>query len=160
MMKSQISAFMDGELLDEETDALLSALKRDETLLAEWTTFHVISDALKEHYSPRRELSPQFSERMKRRLNEEPTVLAPEKRAPRRPRTYALSAAASVAAVAMVFGITLYDEKPGEIAQDSTTAASTRVDDYLLAHQEYSPSTMMQGMAPYVRTVSVARDGK
>jgi sigma-E factor negative regulatory protein RseA len=28
------------------------------------------------------------------------------------------------------------------------------VNDYLTAHQEFSPSTAMQGLAPYVRTVS------
>jgi sigma-E factor negative regulatory protein RseA len=159
-MRHQISAFMDGELLDEETDVLLSALKRDETLFNEWATFHVIGDALKEHYSPRRELSVDFGERMKRRLNEEPTVLAPERSAPRRQRAWALSAAASVAAVAMVLGITFYNENPVEVGQETTSVASTRVDDYLMAHQEFSPSTMMQGMAPYVRTVSVARDGR
>ena len=159
-MKHQISAFMDGELLDEETDALLAAVKRDEMLLNEWTTFHVIGDALKEHYSPRRELSADFRERMKRRLSEEPTVLAPERSAPRRQRTLALSAAASIAAVAMVLGITFYNENPGETGQEATSTAATRVDDYLMAHQEFSPITMMQGMAPYVRTVSVTRDSR
>lgn len=29
-----------------------------------------------------------------------------------------------------------------------------RIDAYLLAHQEFSPSTTMQGLAPYVRTVT------
>jgi sigma-E factor negative regulatory protein RseA len=157
-MKHQISAFMDGELLEEETDHLLAALKRDEALVAEWTTFHVISDALHEHWTQPRHLSPQFAKRMKQRLNEEPTTLAP-KQPVRRPRALVLSAAASVAAAAMVLGITFYNETPTEIAHESSSVAND-VDDYLLAHQEFSPSTMMQGMAPYVRTVSVTREAK
>jgi len=28
-------------------------------------------------------------------------------------------------------------------------------EDYLLAHQEYSPATAMQGVGPYLRAVSV-----
>lgn len=156
-MKHQISAFMDGELLEEEADQVLAALKRDEALFAEWTAFHVISDAFREQYA----VSPRFAERMRKRLTEEPTLLAPQKAkaAPRRPRAFALSAAASVAAVAMVLGITYYNDTPTEIAarDSSSSSFSARVDDYLMAHQEFSPSTVMQGMAPYVRTVSVGR---
>jgi sigma-E factor negative regulatory protein RseA len=157
-MKPEISAFMDGELLEEETDRLLAALKRDDALLAQWTDFHVISDALKEQYSLRRELSDDFAHRMKKRLSQEPTVLSPGKSAARAPRRLVLSAAASVAAIAMVLGIAFYNETPNEIAQQSEAPAANQVDDYLMAHQEFSPSTMMQGVAPYMRTVSAARE--
>jgi len=34
-----------------------------------------------------------------------------------------------------------------------------RVNEYLMAHQEYSPSTILQGVAPYVRTVAATDDG-
>jgi sigma-E factor negative regulatory protein RseA len=34
-----------------------------------------------------------------------------------------------------------------------------KVNEYLMAHQEYSPSTAFQGVAPYVRTVSESQDG-
>jgi sigma-E factor negative regulatory protein RseA len=155
-MKHQISAFMDGELLEEETGALLTQLKRDGALFTQWADFHVISDALKEQYSLQRELSPAFRERMSKRLSEEPTILAPQQTPPRRPRVLALSAAASVAAVAMVLGVAFYNEQPAEFAQPTAAATTTSVDDYLMAHQEFSP--MMQGVAPYVRIVSVARE--
>jgi sigma-E factor negative regulatory protein RseA len=157
-MKPEISAFMDGELLEEETDRLLAALKRDDALVAQWTDFHVISDALKEQYSLRRELSDDFAHRMKKRLSQEPTVLSPGKPAARTSRPLVLSAAASVAAIAMVLGIAFYNETPNEIAQQSEAPAANQVDDYLMAHQEFSPSTMMQGVAPYMRTVSAARE--
>jgi sigma-E factor negative regulatory protein RseA len=31
------------------------------------------------------------------------------------------------------------------------------MNEYLIAHQEYSPSTAIQGLAPYIRTVSSAQ---
>ena len=33
-------------------------------------------------------------------------------------------------------------------------SATRQLNDYLIAHQEYSPSTAIQGVAPYVRTVA------
>ena len=33
-----------------------------------------------------------------------------------------------------------------------------RVNDYLLAHQEYSPSSVVHGVVPYVRTVSMTAE--
>jgi hypothetical protein len=38
--------------------------------------------------------------------------------------------------------------------------AAQGVNDYLLAHQRFSPSSVMGGMAPYVRTVSEAREAR
>lgn len=158
-MKHQISAFMDGELLDEETDQLLAALKRDDALFAEWTAFHVISDALKRQYVEPSALPGDFAQRMRERLQQEPAVFSPDRVTERRPRRFALSAAASVAAVATVAGITFYNETPTteNVARESSPLVR-QVDDYLMAHQEFSPSTVMQGMAPYVRTVSVIRE--
>ncbi len=152
---------MDGELLDEETDQLLAALKRDDALLTEWTAFHVISDALKRHYVEGSRLSPDFVRRVRERLQEEPTVLSPARMSERKPRKLALSAAATVAAVAMVAGIVFYNETPTteSVARESSSLAN-QMDDYLMAHQEFSPSTVMQGMAPYVRTASVNREDK
>jgi sigma-E factor negative regulatory protein RseA len=34
------------------------------------------------------------------------------------------------------------------------------VNDYVLAHQRFSPSSAMGGMAPYVRTVSESREAR
>jgi sigma-E factor negative regulatory protein RseA len=36
--------------------------------------------------------------------------------------------------------------------------ATGRISEYLIAHQEFSPSTSIQGVAPYIRTVSSWQD--
>jgi sigma-E factor negative regulatory protein RseA len=40
------------------------------------------------------------------------------------------------------------------IGSTSTDSAAEDMREYLMAHQQYSPSTAMQGVVPYVRTVS------
>ena len=75
---------------------------------------------------------------------------------------FALSAAASVAAVAVVGWISFQSidqsqQNANAIAANTSVPAPARMNDYLLAHQEFSPSTAMQGVAPYVRTVADAQ---
>ena len=121
----------------------------------------------------RGQISPEIAARVVARLREEPTVLAPRpgKRNPiGRLGWYAMSAAASVAAVAFV----VWTASPGWRAEPQLaggSAASTaaapvttlisiephpEVENYLLAHQPYSHRSAMQGIATYVR----ANDGR
>ena len=44
------------------------------------------------------------------------------------------------------------------LPQPVAAANQARVNEYLMAHQEYSPSTTLQGVAPYVRTVSAIHE--
>lgn len=165
-MKSKISALMDGELAQHETRAALDALRLDGEALDGWRRYHLIGDLLRDSQLP----SPGLAARVAERIAREPTVLAPPRRriqAPRMP-VWALSAAASLAAVAFVgwvaFGpqdepqlarsqpkILAAQEMPQELPQVAPPAAAN---DYLLAHQGYSPRNTLQGVAPYVRTVS------
>jgi len=69
-------------------------------------------------------------------------------------RRLALSAAASIAGVALVAWLTLFDSPFAPQTQLAATPANGAVNDYLLAHQQFSPNTAMQGVASYVRTVS------
>ena len=94
-----------------------------------------------------------------------------------RPWHYGMAAAASVAAVALVgwFGVQEFSLGPGaselaavrtartalataadpkSIAQASRKAQGLGINPYLMVHQEYSPTTAMQGVRPYVRTVA------
>ncbi len=94
-----------------------------------------------------------------------------------RPWHYGMAAAASVAAVGLVgwFGMQEFNLGPGvselatarpatttlataadtkSIAQANRKAQSLGINPYLLVHQEYSPTTAMQGVRPYVRTVA------
>ena len=69
-------------------------------------------------------------------------------------RRLALSAAASIGGVALVAWLTLFDSPLAPQTQLAATPANGAVNDYLLAHQQFSPNTAMQGVASYVRTVS------
>ncbi len=129
-----------------------------------------------------------FSARFNARLAQEPTVLAPRATrlfpVKSKFQTIALSAAASFAAIAVVGWMALSNVKPdapGELAKASVAAqpqiaavapqtaaaliaaakpaaAPDHMHEYLLAHQGISPSTAIQGVAPYIRTVSNAGD--
>jgi sigma-E factor negative regulatory protein RseA len=172
-MKERLSELMDGELDDRSAAALLDALGRDRQALQAWRTYHVISDAMRETLI----LSEDFAARFSERLAAEATVLAPRARPMTESRKwFALSAAASLAAVAFV-GWMAFAPQPGvapaaqvqpaqvpaQVAQVAAQVADvkpnivplpTAANDYLLAHQGFSPRVSLQGMAPYVRTVS------
>jgi sigma-E factor negative regulatory protein RseA len=100
------------------------------------------------------------------RIAQEPTVLAPSRRRIEAARVpvWALSAAASLAAVALVgwvaFGpreepqLALSQPQVPAVQEAPQVAPPAAANDYLLAHQGYSPRNSLQGVAPYVRTVS------
>jgi sigma-E factor negative regulatory protein RseA len=172
----KISALMDGELDEQETRRLLVRLRERDDLREDWDTFHVIGDALRGE----RSLSVGFGRRVSDRLMQEPTILAPQRGLARRIATYGLSAAASLAAVALVGWVAISTNSfvspqpeiasaPSPVAAPEVAVAATvpparpvsvpnegRNSEYLLAHQEFSPSTAIQGVAPYIRNVSTA----
>jgi len=82
-----------------------------------------------------------------------------------RPRWQVLSAAASVAAVALVGWVAFGPQESGPqvavapkrdvvVTETAQVAPPDQANDYLYAHQGYSPRNSLQGVAPYVRTVS------
>lgn len=171
----KISALMDGELDDRQAREQLARLKQDDALVDSWHTFHVIGDSLRGEPL----LSQGFSRRVTDRLNGEPTVLAPQRSAVRRVTTYALSAAASVSAVALVGWMAFFNNPLGPqpelakapvatspvpaaapAAQLASVPSDGNMNEYLIAHQEFSPSTSIQGVAPYIRTVSSSQQDK
>ena len=171
----KISALIDGELEEREARQQFGRLKQDEELAQCWATFHLIGDAMRGE-NP---LSQGFGERLAQRLAGEPTVLAPRRIAARRLVAYALSAAASLSAVALVGWMALFNNPlapqpdraqapnattPAAVPDPSATLASVpsegRMNEYLIAHQEFSPSTEIQGLAPYIRGVSSTRQDK
>jgi sigma-E factor negative regulatory protein RseA len=165
-MKHDISALMDGELDHATAKAVIARLKHEEELKNAWADYHLISDILRQSSA----FLPRLERRVRQKLEGEPTVLAPRRQAwTQKAKFVALYATASLSAVAMVAWVVLqnYTGKPKEnlaATTLSTTQAtlaslpkypiSNNVHEYLLAHQEFSPSTTMQGVASYVRTVS------
>jgi len=161
-MKSKISALMDGELAQHDAGGALEALRVEGEARDGWRRYHLIGDLMRGSYT----LSAGFAARVSDRIGQEPTVLAPSRRrfeATRLP-VWALSAAASVAAVALVGWVAFGPREEPQLAQSQPQAPAVQeapqvappaaANDYLLAHQGYSPRNSLQGAAPYVRTVS------
>lgn len=168
-MKSTISALMDGELEARELNEPLSALGADSEARETWRTYHLISDTLRGGAL----LSADCAARVAQRLAQEPALVGPlpsSVRPPDRSGWFMPSAlAASLAAVVMVGWVALAPQQgagtaPAPIAQAPQTERAKQpaqlpltsaAQDYLIAHQAYSPRNSLQGMAPYVRSVSV-----
>lgn len=159
MMKHEISALMDGELFEDEAEILFGQLKRDPGAHRDWATYHMIGDVLRQPEYVHRDISVIVRER----LQHEPTVLAPRSRAlKQKARVFALSAAASLLAVGVVAWMSLQispEASPQMAMQQSNIRPvnmqiQPKSNDYLMAHQEFSPSNDMNGGASYVRTVT------
>ena len=158
VMDEQISRLMDGELEGPDADAAIRDLKRPDGV-ATWACYHVIGDALRRSGEP----MPGFAQRFASRLEAEPTVLAPKARQTHR-LPFAWAAAATLAAVMVVGWVAVSTLDPQSTvltkAREATfvRAGAARPQavfpDYLLAHQEYSPTTQIQGVGPYLRAVS------
>jgi len=163
-MKTRISALMDGELDDQAAGETIVTAARESEAAEAWRTYHLISDAMR----GTRLLSGEFSARVSERLAAEPTVLAHGHLQPVSRSWLAMSAAASVAAVALAGWVAFAPQQesapataplaelgpvPGTVAAPMPVAAN----DYLLAHQAFSPRVSLQGMAPYVRSVADER---
>ncbi len=158
-MKQEISALMDGELFEDEVESLLGRLKRDTSARKNWAAYHLIGDVLRqpEH------IHCDLSAKVRARLSEEPTVIAPRWHvAKQRMRAFAMSAAASLAAIGLVVWMSLQignEASPQLTFQQNALRPvnmqiQSKSNDYLMAHQEFSPSTDMSGGAYYMRTVS------
>ena len=164
-MKNKVSALMDGEMFEDEADVLFDQIKRDQKAHLDWATYHLIGDALRQPEYIHRDISAKVRERMQN----EPTVLAPRGRViKQKVRVFALSAAASLLAVGVVAWMSLQisPEAAPQMAmqQNSLRTVSLQIqsksNDYLMAHQEFSPSTDMNGGASYIRTVTYSPEEK
>jgi len=162
-MKQKISVLMDGELFEDEAENLLDHIKEGSDVHMDWEVYHLIGDVLRQPEHIHCGLSAKVRERMR----DEPTVLAPRGRAVKQKvRTFALSAAASLSAVGVVAWMSLQisPEAAPRMAMQQTALRPVSMqirpdsNDYLIAHQEFSPSTDMNGSASYIRTVSYSRD--
>jgi sigma-E factor negative regulatory protein RseA len=162
-MTEELSAWMDGELGSKNARGLPLRLRDDVELRCEWDCYHLVGDVL------RGMQGPDLRARIHVRLEAEPTAFAPSwRRATRKLDRHALSVAAGIAVAAFVgwmFVPGVLQDSPAiiaipaaEVAQ-ATRPAGDVINDYLLAHQRYSPSYAMQGIAPYVVTVADDQGG-
>ena len=152
-MTEKISMLMDGELDGEEAAKLVSGMKAREQ--DNWLYYHLIGDAIRDPEGFRADLDLDCSEA----IHAEPTVLAPvpHKTNFHKAKRYAWSAAASFAAVMLVGWAALQSPEnspvPKRVAQVvHLDVIKSRLNDYVLAHQEFSPESEM--MNSNIRPVS------
>ena len=163
-MNEKISALMDGELDERAADEAVELLRRDPQAAETWRLYQLAADAM--HGQPL--LSGDFTARLGARLAAEPTVLAPGALPGRTPlQRFVLAGAASLAGVALVAWLAFAPQPPAQapLAQAQPPSAPVMsvalpdaANDYLLAHQGFSPRVSLLGMAPYVRTVAERPD--
>ena len=172
-MKQNISILMDGELFEDEAASALDQLKRHREAQEEWKTYHLIRDVLRHPDHVRTNISASMQER----LQAEPTVLAPRRVGTHKVKLFALSAAASVLALTLVawLSVQVGSQPEAQMAavrhspdaafaaryapnnlgiNNGNLAVNNGLNDFLMAHQEFSPSINVQGAAPYIRTVA------
>ncbi len=157
-MKQEISWLMDGEMFEDQADVFLDKLKHNAEAQQDWDRYHLIGDALRQPDHISRSFGKSFHER----LQAEPTVFAPQQRTSQRIRNFALSAVASVMALALVAWLSMQvGSEPApqvaavQVQQDNAIRpASAQADDYLMAHQEFSPSAEVHGAASYIHAVA------
>ena len=158
-MKEKISALMDGELEGRAAEEAVESLRGEGEALESWRMYHLISDGMRDT----RLLSAGFTARVSQRLAAEPTILAPGRLPGRTPaQRFAYAAVATAAAVGLVSWLAFgpQPQAPREqMAKETpitpvTVQLTSSANDYLLAHQGFSPRVSLQGMVPYVRTVA------
>ena len=162
-MRKKISELMDGEMFEDEAESFLAHIKKGSDIHRDWEVYHLFGDVLRQpEYIP-----CGLSGLVRVRLQDEPVVLAPRVRATKHKLlTFALSAAASLAAVGVVAWMSLQisPEMVPQLAMQQKALRPVNMqiqpdsNDYLIAHQEFSPSVDINGGTSYIRTVSYGRD--
>jgi sigma-E factor negative regulatory protein RseA len=185
-MQEKISALMDGELSEEDAASVIRKFEATDGLREQWAVYHLISDVLENSEARSIDVSRRVSARIATEplTPAIPAVTILRPKAKRKPVAYA--AAASIAAVFAAGWMSLQTTQapdqqlnltdagpaPGNLAatnpipvlavaspaSPAAAAAPVRINDYLLAHREFSPSTAMHGVAPYTRTVAQSRE--
>lgn len=168
----KISVLMDGELGRRESKAQIQRLEHDRELAQGWDTYHLIGDVLRQEAS----LRVDFQRRLHERLEREPAVIASHMLPSQRFVRHALPLAAGFGGIALVAwlaaslhpftqqpGPALAAKEPVPVSRDLAALGGPDVPasvqgvagEYLRAHQEFSSTVAMQGVASYARTVSL-----
>lgn len=178
--RQRLSALMDAEMSHPEISSELKKLARNTNGHGTWQHYHLIGDAMRQELGPVVDIG--MSVAISKRLETEPVVFAPAavKRSTNkwfRPAA-GLAIAASVAALAItvVPRVTDIDSASPPInsvvkvqpdaeklyvADDGTRwellyqpKVESRLNSYLVNHQEYAPAGNMKGILPYATFVS------
>ncbi len=173
--RERLSTLIDDELSHRESDEAVGALYEQPELREAWDRYHLIGDVLRGEPVSRDVLG--VAQRVREHLDREPTVLAPG--SAWIPRHYvaplvATALAASVALVALIIFPGIYGDvqvgkpriavippaavryanSPGTHWGLERPDVESKLNDYLINHQEYAPTAGMKGMLPYASFVS------
>ena len=181
-MQEKISALMDGELDADDASTVIEQFRNAEELRERWVAYHLISDALGQSEIKPLDIARRVNARLMAEPAVSMVSSAPLPRpaAKRKPTAYA--AAASIAAAMVGGWIILQTTQESDLlrqnladnGRSSSTSAATgapvatypaipakasvaasesaQINDYLLAHRQFSPSTTMHGAIPFMRT--------
>jgi sigma-E factor negative regulatory protein RseA len=168
-----MSAFLDGETSPQESDRVVAALKSEEALRARWERFHLARAAMKRELPA--DLATGLAKRVNAGLDAEPAILVP----PRVRKTHGVrrhvatfAVAASLTAVA-ILGIQRFADEgrnpvtgnqvasapqQGEWVRAAGTrwnlsqpAVESKLNGYVVNHNEHATAAGMRGMLPYAR---------
>lgn len=160
-MNEQISALIDDEIAIEDAMHLIASMQSSKQTADTWSQYHMIGDAMRGSLV----LSKGFKQNLMHKLDQEPTVLAPQSAQKKAGKVAELkdklpekwSIAASVAAVMVVGWMAMHQLQTGnqvpafEMAQ-ANVAEQAIPNEYLAAHQSSAPSVSSY----YIQSVSYA----
>lgn len=176
-LNEKLSAFVDGEL--RETDQLLRKLASDHEASQQWQRYHLIRDAMQGKLSRQPECD--ISTQLREAIAGEPVIFTPLWRRihPRfimkQAAGFAVAAAVGTLAVLSVQQVQLNNAPATTVAVAQPTvserqqirqvtvkkfnrldaAVESKLNGYLVNHNEYSASARMNGLMPYTRIVSI-----
>jgi len=180
-MQEKISALMDGELDADDASVVIEQFRNAEDLRERWVAYHLISDALGQSEVRPLDITQRVNARLMAEpavsAVSNTTLLHPTSK--RRPTAYAAAASIAVAMVggwiilqttqesnllrqnladnrtspstsaATVAPVATYPAIPAKASVAASESA--QINDYLLAHRQFSPSTTMHGAVPFMR---------
>jgi sigma-E factor negative regulatory protein RseA len=167
----QLSVLVDGECEVWELEFALRRLGSDPELKARWQSYHLISDALRNNLPDT--VTPHFAERMRAAIAAETPLHTTAK--PAVSSWYKPVAGLAVAASVGLLAVALWSLRPGglnETASPGPVAGTTpvpyprspvmaevdralesRLNSYLVNHNEYASMNSVNGVLPYVHLV-------
>lgn len=181
-MNEKLSAFMDGELGEVESQELLTQLKTNKELRAVWNRYHFAGAALREESIQIND--PRLAGRVAKEIASEPQILVPgnwwrqsNRKIIKMAGSFAI--AASVAAIAIIslqvetteqidqqnvaklspanlnsIGASDFIRASGTRWSKGTTKTEKTLNMYLVEHSEFNPASNFKGMMSYGYIVS------
>ena len=173
--RERLSALLDGQLAEQDAAIEIRKLIKLKDSSEHWYRYHLIGDAIRQELGP--VVDPLLVERLGKRLEQEPVVFAPSALPRKRGNWHKPAAGVAIAASVAIMAVTLAPQLinppapeqvaaqiPNQdiyVAEDGTRWAllkkpkvESRLNNYLVNHQEYAPVSYMKGIMPYASFVS------